>query len=789
MDQLLRLNEETLKWHVLCQLLSSSVLERLLKTLYEVCPSFTADTPVVARLYQETEQACLDVVKNFILIGEANRLLQTSSSSAPTMPTKPRPVIDPHPMRRLAPKPLNQLFNKQDDARSLANQQGLENGDKQPNPAWVNQINQNIQLQLKQLNSQMSQNSPSSSSRMVTPSSTSPPSQVSAVTLQSLPVSMGLNPQIPATTGAFSQQSASSGAFSQLANSTGPISQIPSSTAHFSQLPASNGPFSQLPSSSCPLPPLTSHTPTPVSSLVSPMESSRMSPNTSSISPSNTSSSATQQNTPSNAKDKSLSSPEKNSVAQAENPTQSPTGQLTKNGAAKPGEVQKFEKQVSELKNYMDEVKALFDVFNDPSPKNKEAVNALSQAISVNSAVAQEMQNIIKPEPELSPQQFNPVQVPHYFPMEQLVKQHQELMENAAPPAAPLPTHTHPTTKGRSSKEKLNCKDCGQMFQYSYQMERHIATRHSYIKKIICDICKKTFGSPGALKRHHETIHQKIKRFTCEHCGKKFGRKDHMKFHISTVHTQKKEAIVDHSILDAAITNATVSTEVRKPDDPLDELKQRIRDMSENHARELSLQQQIQQQQIHQQQLQQHILAQQQQQQQQHQTIDLQSVINSINREILKTSAGSNVQPNGVQKSPDMNRSGEPQQHTQQQQLQQKQIKVENGTYHEESTQQMEVVMDEDSVQVDVMEEGSNAPDQSFTPSSQYKSADFTPSSQYNSADFTPSSQYNSADFTPSSQYNSADFTASSQYNSADVINDTSPTMTTAAPAAHVTVT
>ena len=575
MDQLLRLNEETLKWHVLCQLLSSSVLERLLKTLYEVCPSFNADTTIVARLYHETEQACLDVVKNFILIGEANRLLQGSSPGPASQTTTPvkRPVAETQPMRRLAPKPINTLLKPE---TSPIKQQPSENGTEKPNPSWVNQINQNIQLQLKQLNG--SQGSPTSSTAN-TPSSPSP----------------------------------------------GPLSQLPSS---------------------------------------------RLSPSpTTSLSPEATQALTAQLTAHLNKQQAEKSADPTTPVESVEmtTPAESeaaPSNSSNSTTPTKPGEAQKFEKQVSELKNYMDEVKALFDVFNDPSPKNKDAVNALSQAISVNSAVAQELSHIIKTEPELpqyptinpinpinsinainpmnSISPINPMPTQHYFPIQPIITPQHES------PPAPIPA----LAQKRSSKEKLNCKDCGQMFQYSYQMERHIATRHSYIKKIICDICKKTFGSPGALKRHHETIHQKIKRFTCEDCGKKFGRKDHMKFHISTVHSQKKEIPIDQSIIDAAISNATQKTELRKPDDPLDELKQRIRDMSENHARELNLQQQLQQQQLHQQHLQQHILAQQQQQQQ---NMDLQTVINSINHDIMKTGSpgsvgsGSVLQMNGNQ--------------------------------------------------------------------------------------------------------------------------------------------
>jgi len=661
MDQLLRLNEETLKWHVLCQLLSSSVLERLLKTLYEVCPSFNADTPVVARLYHETEQACLDVVKNFILIGEANRLLQGSSGNPlQNNPLKPRPVAEAQPMRRLAPKPLNQLF-KTEVLGSPNKQQVMENGDKQPNPAWVNQINQNIQLQLKQLNSQVNQSSPSSS-RVGTPSSPSP----------------------------------------------GPLSQLPAANGPISQLPvSSNGPLSQLPL----YPPSSA----PVSSLVSTPVTNRQSPGTATLSPEATQALTAHLTAHLNRQEEKPPTPEtapQKEVTASPVSAPNPAESIQQNGVLKQGEVQKFEKQVSELKNYMDEVKALFDVFNDPSPKNKEAVNALSQAISVNSAVTQELQSIIKPEaveiPAPVPQQFNPLPVSHFFPIEQLIKQHQETEGPQTVAVTTVQSHGH--TKGRSSKEKLNCKDCGQMFQYSYQMERHIATRHSYIKKIICDICKKTFGSPGALKRHHETIHQKIKRFTCEHCGKKFGRKDHMKFHISTVHTQKKEAPIDQSILDAAITNATTSTELRKPDDPLDELKQRIRDMSENHARELNLQQQLQQQQLHQQQLQQHILAQHQQQQQ---TFDIQNVINSINQEILKTSATPNTaQVNGSHTAPEQANS--PQIANNNGPVHSDGLQIAEGVQnseamqHSEGVQQVDIEMDEDSVQVDVLEDSSN---------------------------------------------------------------------------------
>eukprot|EP00116_Pleurobrachia_bachei_P002890 sb/3463152/ len=547
MDQLLRLNEESLKWHVLCQLLSSSVLERLLKTLYEVCPTFNADTTIVAKLYHETEQACLDVVKNFILIGEANKLLQgpsSKSTSAPAAVTTPPAV--PEALRKLAPKP----------------EVKLENGDK---AGWVNQINQNIQLQLKQLqsnNTTTTASSPGNATSSTVTAPASPPMSSPQPTV----VSNGTpNPTV--------------------STPTNPSVGTPNPTV------STPNPTVGTPSSQSPLPPPSFESPTK----------------------------STDEN------------------------------KCTENVTEAPKDTQKLEKQVSELKNYMDEVKALFDVFNDPSPRNKDAVTALSQALSANNAVAHELQVLIKSEPQ---QMYTQIPTTSFFPIQHLLEP--EITIEPPQPQAPPPSLPAPTPTKRSSKEKLFCSDCGQTFQYSYQMERHIATRHSHIKKIICDICKKTFGSPGALKRHHETIHQKIKRFTCEDCGKKFGRKDHMKFHISTVHSQKKDQppkqptqqhhvvtpSLDQTLLDVALKSATAGKVIhqigdkRKADDPLDELKQRIRDMSDNHARELTLQQQLQQQ-LHQQQLQQHILAQQQT------TFDIQNVINSINQDILKTATSS----------------------------------------------------------------------------------------------------------------------------------------------------
>ena len=537
MDQLLRLNEETLKWHVLCQLLSSSVLERLLKTMCEVYPSFNADATLVARLYHETEQACLDVVRNFILIGETNKLLQNTGSSSPqpsynasSPPSglikngiKSSPNNDAlQSMRRLAPKPnsLAASLIKQESVSKIPTSEDSSS----LKSTLVNQINQNIQMQLKQL----SQSDNSSFTPAQSPTAQLSPTQS--------------NHQILPET-------------AQLL------------TAHLAAL-------------------------------------------------------QNQQKNQQNGE-----------VVIKKEPESTPTPQFNGgkpvfNNSSEnvPTEPLKFERQVSDLKNYMNEVKALFDVFNDPSPKTKEAVNALSHAISVNNVVAQGLSNIIKMESEMP--QLHPT--PHtFFPIQ----------------PQPIPAVDH---YKKSSKEKLNCKDCGQMFQYTYQMERHIATRHSYIKKIICDICKKTFGSPGALKRHHETIHQKIKRFTCEDCGKKFGRKDHMKFHISTVHSQKKEQqALEQSIIDAAITQAKQTVEKKRADDPLDELKQRIRDMSENHAKEVSIKQQLQAQQhiFKQQQQLQHQLLQHQQQHATQQQFDLTTVLNTINANLLKSSASPDSPP------------------------------------------------------------------------------------------------------------------------------------------------
>ena len=143
--------------------------------------------------------------------------------------------------------------------------------------------------------------------------------------------------------------------------------------------------------------------------------------------------------------------------------------------------------------------------------------------------------------------------------------------------------------------------------------------------------------------------------------------------------------------------------------------------MSENHAREINLQQQLQQQQLHQQQLQQHILAQHQQVQQQQQTFDIQNVINSINQEILKTStsAANPTQINGTHT--ETLPTSSPQITTSNGVTHTENFQLAEGIAHSEGVQQVDIEMDEDSVQVDVLEESSNGVTTPYT-SSPYNS-------------------------------------------------------------------
>ena len=78
--------------------------------------------------------------------------------------------------------------------------------------------------------------------------------------------------------------------------------------------------------------------------------------------------------------------------------------------------------------------------------------------------------------------------------------------------------------------------DCIGHIQYSDKrtLDRHIQSRHTFVRPYACKICSKRFARPDHLTRHKNEVHKKS--FTCDICTKRFGRLDRLKDHKEHVH-------------------------------------------------------------------------------------------------------------------------------------------------------------------------------------------------------------------------------------------------------------
>ncbi|KAH0622207.1 hypothetical protein JD844_024315 [Phrynosoma platyrhinos] len=84
--------------------------------------------------------------------------------------------------------------------------------------------------------------------------------------------------------------------------------------------------------------------------------------------------------------------------------------------------------------------------------------------------------------------------------------------------------------KRKRTGSKVECKDCGKLFQYNHflAIHRRSHTGHSLPE---CNLCNRKFMDAAQLKKHLRT-HTGEKPFTCEICGKSFTAKSSLQTHI-----------------------------------------------------------------------------------------------------------------------------------------------------------------------------------------------------------------------------------------------------------------
>ncbi|KAL4217946.1 hypothetical protein ACF0H5_022685 [Mactra antiquata] len=88
------------------------------------------------------------------------------------------------------------------------------------------------------------------------------------------------------------------------------------------------------------------------------------------------------------------------------------------------------------------------------------------------------------------------------------------------------------------------CRYCGQQFESTDDMQRHIQEHVTGKAPHECSVCGKTYRTPSKLQRHVR-VHSGERPYACSICGRRFTRSDHVKQHMK-VHCQPKDANVCH---------------------------------------------------------------------------------------------------------------------------------------------------------------------------------------------------------------------------------------------------
>ncbi|GAB1599355.1 zinc finger protein 836-like [Argonauta hians] len=108
---------------------------------------------------------------------------------------------------------------------------------------------------------------------------------------------------------------------------------------------------------------------------------------------------------------------------------------------------------------------------------------------------------------------------------------------NTASKIAPLPTSSSKYTV--QVVTKYMCRNCGQQFESTDDMDAHIETHNRGNPPHSCFVCGKSYRTPSKLRRHVR-VHSGERPYACSLCERRFTRSDHVKQHMKVHQPQRQ---------------------------------------------------------------------------------------------------------------------------------------------------------------------------------------------------------------------------------------------------------
>ncbi|QQP39421.1 Uncharacterized protein FKW44_020299 [Caligus rogercresseyi] len=99
----------------------------------------------------------------------------------------------------------------------------------------------------------------------------------------------------------------------------------------------------------------------------------------------------------------------------------------------------------------------------------------------------------------------------------------------------------HLSNHHKEATKKLLCPECGQKFNFPFELKYHIARYHDNggEEYVVCEQCGKGLPHKRALKMHIQRVHEKNQTFPCLKCSKVFHLNFHLKKHLQ-IHSKVK---------------------------------------------------------------------------------------------------------------------------------------------------------------------------------------------------------------------------------------------------------